>query len=207
MQCQSPHHPILNSFNSIKFAAIDFESSGFGEDGTDEAIQIGIAAMENGEIDPKSSLREFISPQQQRPISDAAYAVHRIAENDLIGAPKLISLWPQIRRALSHRVVVAHGAGTEKRFLRAFPLHGFTQWVDTLKVARTLLPKAPSHSLGDLIDSLDLEAEIRTICPSLSWHDALYDAVASLVLLRYLVRERLPPNTALNLIGIPNQSV
>jgi DNA polymerase-3 subunit epsilon len=197
----------VDSFNSIKFAAIDFESSGFGDDGTDEPIQIGIAAMENGEIDPKSYLREFISPQQQRPISDAAYAVHRIAAKDLIGAPKMISLWPDIRRSLSNKVVVAHGAGTEKRFLRAFPLHGFKQWVDTLKVARTLIPDAPSHSLGDLIKSLDLEAEIRAICPSLSWHDALYDAVASLVLLRFLIRERLPPNTPLDLIGIPIPSI
>ncbi len=189
-------------FDEIEFAAIDFESSGFGSDGTDEPIQIGIATMRAGEIDRDTYLRQFISPQNDRPISDAARAVHRIDDAQLAGAPSLLSLWPQIRDALQGRVAVAHGAGTEKRFLRAFPLHGFKRWVDTLQLARTLLPDATSHSLGDLCRSLSLEDPIRTVCPGFDWHDALFDAVASLVLLRQLIRESGAENRAGELLSI-----
>jgi len=197
----------VTSFNDIEFAAIDFESSGFDDDGSDEAIQIGIAIMRHSAIDPASNVRQFISPQRPRPISDAAHAVHRIHQNDLIGAPNLISLWPTIRDSLNRRIIVAHGAGTEKRFLRAFPLHGFRHWVDTLQTARTLLPDMPSHRLGHLIEILGLNEQILAVCPDLSWHDALFDAVASLVLLRHLVCECAPENTPLAAFGIPDQRI
>jgi DNA polymerase-3 subunit epsilon len=84
---------------------------------------------------------------------------------------------------------VAHGAATEKRFLRAFPFHGFGPWVDTLKLSRAVWPTRESFSLGDLIISLRLEEELRANYPGFRWHDALSDAAASLVLLRRIVVE------------------
>ena len=177
---------ILNDF---EFAAIDFESSGFGADGKDEPIQIGIATMRNGEISAADQLRSYIQPHPPRPISHAARAVHRISERDLEGAPDMLSLWPTIRGHLRDRLVVAHGAGTEKRFLRAFPLHGFTNWIDTLQLARRVFPALGDYSLGSLAERAGLPSEIDAVCPEFSWHDALYDAVASLVLLRHIVVE------------------
>ena len=105
----------------------------------------------------------------------------------LRGAPSLGSLWPQVRGALSGRVVIAHGAGTERRFLRAFPLHGFGPWVDTLVLARKVWPLAPSHRLGELIGGLGLAEELRAYCPGLHWHDALFDAFGALVLLKAII--------------------
>ena len=52
----------------------------------------------------------------------------------------MVDLWPPIRDRLAGAAVVAHGAGTEKRFLRAFPYHGFSPWIDTLRLARKVLP-------------------------------------------------------------------
>jgi DNA polymerase-3 subunit epsilon len=88
---------------------------------------------------------------------------------------------------LSGAVVVAHGVGTEKRFLRSFPLHGFGPWLDTLAVARAALPALPDHSLGSVARALGVEEEVRTLCPGYAWHDALFDAVACLVILRCIV--------------------
>ncbi|MEO5716373.1 MAG: 3'-5' exonuclease, partial [Luteolibacter sp.] len=95
--------------------------------------------------------------------------------------------WPEVKKRLAGSVVVAHGKGTEKRFLRAFPGHGFKPWIDTLLLARAAWPDLPDHSLGALCVSQGLEAEIREIVPAKSWHDALFDAVASLVLLTRII--------------------
>ena len=83
-------------------------------------------------------------------------------------------------------MVVAHGAGTEKRFLRAFPMHGFDIWIDTLQLAKKILPDSTDYSLGALIEDVDVSDDLQSVCPELSWHDALYDAVANLFLLKLL---------------------
>ena len=174
-------------FSDIEFTTIDFESTGFGDDGTDEAIQIGLATMRGMEIQKESFFRSFISPKKSRDIGNSTLCVHRITDLDLENAPKLNDLWPIINNALSGKVVVAHGAGTEKRFLRAFPMHSFKPWIDTLQLARKIMPKAKNHSLGTLVEEIGAVNEIKEYCPDLKWHDALYDSVASLVLLLSLI--------------------
>ena len=177
----------MTPFHQLEFAAIDFESSGFGADGKDEPIQIGIAIMRGGDLIPSEGLRSYIAPTQPRPISDAAYAVHRIGSEELEDAPSMLDLWPEIKARLAGRPVVAHGAGTEKRFLRAFPMHGFHPWLDTLPFARKAVPSASDHSLGTLLKHFELVDDLRDRCPDLDWHDALFDAAASLLLLKALV--------------------
>jgi len=186
----------------MNFAAIDFESTGHLDHSGDEPIQIGIALMQGVDISPDHFFRSFIQPAKPRPISNAARAIHRIKDDQLEGAPTLIALWPTIRDALRGRVVVAHGAGTEKRFLRAFPMHGFTPWVDTLQIARKCLPKANDYSLGALLQKLNLEEEVADKCPGLKWHDALFDAVASLVLLRRMLQEKSASNDPYAILGL-----
>lgn len=83
---------------------------------------------------------------------------------------------------------MAHGHGTEKRFLRTFPGHRFGPWIDTLQLARAAWPTEKSHSLGDLCTSLGL-TDFAQHAPDRNWHDALYDALASLALLKQLVSE------------------
>ena len=76
----------------------------------------------------------------------------------------------------------------EKRFLRAFPWHGFGPWLDTLTLLRRAFPDLPNHRLGDAVMALGLADEVDALCPGLRWHDALYDAVACAVAVRHVVR-------------------
>ncbi len=144
--------------------------------------------MRGMEIQKESFFRSFISPKKERTIQNSANRIHRITDLDLENAPKLNDLWPIINNSLSGKAIVAHGAGTEKRFLRAFPMHGFEPWIDTLQLARKVLPEAKKHSLSALIQEIGYESEIAEYCPNLQWHDALYDSVASLVLLKSLLK-------------------
>jgi DNA polymerase-3 subunit epsilon len=167
-----------------RFTAIDFESAGASRGMNDAPVQVGLAcwSVEAGHGD------FFVSYlHTSQPVQWSARKVHGIGPQDLADAPALLSLWPELKARLAGAVVVAHGKGTEKRFLRSFPGHGFGPWIDTLLLARAAWPALPDHSLGALCDACQLTSAVRQIVPGKSWHDALFDAAASLVLLEHLV--------------------
>jgi len=167
----------------IEFAAIDFESAGVARGQTDVPIQVGVAILRDGAIvEPFGSY-----VQSDRPVAWSARKVHGIADADLVGAPTLMALWPELRARLGGRWIVSHGAGTEKRFLRAFPGHGFGPWVDTLTLFQASVPEVDSHSLSALAAACGCEEECLALRSDFRWHDALCDALASLVLLRWLI--------------------
>ncbi|MGB6219806.1 exonuclease domain-containing protein [Haloferula sp.] len=176
-----------------RFAGIDFESAGAARGRTDVPVQIGLAnwSISDGHSKPFMSYLKSSGP-----ITWSAQKVHGIREEDLKDAPSLLELWPTVRDQLSGAVVVAHGKGTEKRFLRAFPGHGFGPWVDTLLLSRAAWPELPEHSLSALCLHRKLEDRIRAHCPQGNWHDALFDTVASLALLEDIV-------TSFDLVDLP----
>jgi DNA polymerase-3 subunit epsilon len=142
--------------------------------------------------------RSYLSPASE--VVWRSGRVHGITPQDLVGAPALVELWGEIDPRLRRRVVLAHGAGTEKKFLRAFPLHGFGPWLDTLMLARRTLPGLADHSLRTCCTALGLEDEARVICApvcgGLDWHDALFDTVACMLLFRAVI-------TSLDLWDLP----
>lgn len=168
-----------------RFSAIDFESAGATSGKTDSPVQIGIASW-SAELGHDNPFVSYLKTDQ--PIHWAASKVHGITPDHLNDAPSLLMLWPEVKCRLSGAVVVAHGKGTEKRFLRAFPGHGFGPWIDTLLLARAAWPELKSHSLGFLCESFTLTDDIRELVPGKSWHDALFDAIASLVLLSHIIK-------------------
>lgn len=167
------------------WAALDFESAGIAPGRTDEPVQVGMVGWTGLDVAAAGTFRCYIASPAR--ITREARAVHGIRDADLAGAPPMVALWPEFRRRLAGRVVVAHGAGTERRFLRAFPLHGFGPWLDTLALSRAVWPDLTDHALGTVAARLGLEAAVREACPSLDWHDALFDATACAVLLRHLL--------------------
>lgn len=186
----------------IEFAAIDFESAGTEPGRTDEPVQISIVLMKNGEVG--TAFTSYLKPS--RPVTWAAKAVHGISDEKLMDAPRLIDLWPDVKRMLEGRWVVAHGAATEKRFLRVFPIHRFGPWVDTLTLTRSIFPSLESFALADAISALGLVdcAELKR--PGFRWHDALCDATASLVLLRHLIASAGLAEAPAEMINLPRAS-
>ncbi|MEN8737413.1 MAG: exonuclease domain-containing protein [Akkermansiaceae bacterium] len=162
---------------------MDFESAGTAKGRTDAPVQVGTSAWSLSE-DYHNPFVSFLNCDQD--ITWSAQKVHGITRDDLADAPTLLSLWPLLKKQLTRGPVVAHGHGTEKRFLRAFPGHRFGPWIDTLQLSRAAWPDHPSHSLGDLCESLGLD-DFTSIALNHRWHDALYDALASLALLKHLV--------------------
>lgn len=168
------------------FAAIDFESAGAARGRTDTPVQLGMAvwSLAGGHRD---AFHSYLHSGQK--ITWSARKVHGIRDDDLAGAPRLQELWGSVKRQLSGAVVVAHGVGTEKRFLRAFPGHRFGPWLDTLLVARCAYPSLASHSLSEICEALGLAGRVFAMHPDRKWHDALFDATASLVVLEHVIAD------------------
>ncbi len=176
----------MNLIRHCCFVAIDFESAGAARGQTDAPVQVGLTAwsLEKGHGE------HFVSYlKTDQPIQWSASKIHGISPADLINAPTLLTLWPEFKKRLANNIVVAHGKGTEKRFLRAFPGHGFGPWIDTLLLARAAWPTLKDHSLGALCEHFALTPSVQAFVPDKSWHDALFDAVASLVLLEFMIEK------------------
>jgi DNA polymerase III subunit epsilon len=183
----------MPSVRQCRFCAIDFESAGAARGMTDQPVQVGLASW-SAEGGHAGDFVSYLFTDQ--PVQWSARKVHGIGPEHLSGAPTLLSLWPELRSRLAGAVVVAHGKGTEKRFLRAFPGHGFGPWIDTLLLSRAAWPELGDHSLGALCATHGLAGRVAQRVPGRGWHDALFDATASLVLLEHLL-------TALSLLDHP----
>ncbi len=170
---------------------------------TDVPIQIGMARW-SSEVGMGETFVSFLHTTQN--ITWSAQKVHGIAVADLAAAPTLLSLWPVVKDYLHGRVIVAHGKGTEKKFLRAFPGHGFGPWVDTLLLARATWPQWTDHSLGVLCDALEITPAVKAACPECQWHDALFDAIGSLFLLEKILHLTNAWEAPLQYILQPDQS-
>lgn len=167
-------------------AAIDFESAGAAPGETDLPVQIGIVRTPTL-FGKEECFDSYLACH--RPVRWSASRVHGITTEQLREAPPFPSLWPELRRLLSDSIVIGHNPSTEMRFLRIFPGHGFGPWFDTLALARQTLPGLHDHSLSSVCDALGLTPAIRQLVPGRTWHDALFDAVGSLELLRAIIRE------------------
>lgn len=167
-----------------EYAAIDFESAGKERGSTEEPVQIGIVTWNFSQGIQERFCRYL---RVNAGVKWSARKVHGITEADLLDAPSLIELWVEIKSLLAGKVILSHGQGTEKKFLRAFPGHGFHPWVDTLTMSKKLYPNMDSYALGDLCRACGLESEIMNACPNKTWHDAEFDATASLFLFREMV--------------------
>ncbi|MDA7619791.1 3'-5' exonuclease [Akkermansiaceae bacterium] len=185
------------------FTAIDFESAGTAKGKTDSPVQVGLASW-SAKRDLHEPFVSFLHCDQK--ITWAAQKVHGITTEDLLNAPTLLSLWPVLKKQLNNSLIVAHGHGTEKRFLRAFPGHSFGPWIDTLQLARAAWPHEKSHSLGDLCTSLGLDNFCQH-APGKSWHDALYDSLASLALLKHLITQQKLAELPLEVLLHPDTSI
>lgn len=173
--------------HAVTFAAIDFESAGVQRGKTDTPIQVGWGFLADGDIDPRRFFRRYL--HTDRPVTWSAQKVHGISKQHLEEAEKFENYWPELKQQLGPCVLLAHGHGTEKKFLQQFPGHGLGPWVDTLTLSRRWCQGMKSFRLEEVVRGLELESELRDLCPDYDWHDALFDAVGCLVILRKMIQD------------------
>ena len=115
--------------------------------------------------------------------------VHGICAQDLAGAPRFWSFGPKStppQRPLAGGPWFRHRKAVPSRLSLSTVL-GLGLILSSWPAP--VWPAMKSFALGDLILDLGLEEDLRRTFPGFRWHDALSDAMASLVLLRRSVAE------------------
>lgn len=152
---------------TLEFVALDLETTGLDPE-RDRVIEVGaVAFTTEGVID---TLERLVDPG--RSVPDTVRRLTGITAEDLVGAAKGDAVLRELAGFLGDRRPVGHGARLDVDFLVAAGLWpDDADVLDTLDVARILLPDASSHSLPLLAAELGL-AQPRP-------HRALDDADAT----------------------------
>ena len=173
-----------------EITVLDYESTGSLPGYANEPWQIGMVSMKAGKIDPASLFESLLRVDANRPFNPHVPGRHGELRDKISVAPTPQEVWPKIRPRLTDHPLCAHNVATEKKFTRAMaPMHKFGLWIDTLRIARKVWPGCASYALEDLIVLLDLKSRTDALCPNREAHDALYDAVASAMLLEHLLEQ------------------
>ncbi|BBW95855.1 ATP-dependent DNA helicase DinG [Geobacillus sp. FSL W8-0032] len=142
---------------ATRFVIIDLETTGNGPKKGDRIIQLGMAVVENGLIVERFS--SFFNPEQ--PIPLFVQQLTNINEETVEGAPLFADKAGEIAAMMDDAYFVAHNVDFDLPFLQAEleragrpPFTGPT--IDTVELARIVLPTAESYKLSDLARQLGL---------------------------------------------------
>jgi ATP-dependent DNA helicase DinG len=127
----------------LEYAALDLETTGL-DPARDRVIEIGAVAFTPDHV--TTTLERLVDPG--RAVPDVVLRLTGIRQEELRGAASAESALHELADFLHGRQPVGHGARLDVDFLTAAGLwNPATEILDTLDVARILLPAAPSHSL------------------------------------------------------------
>lgn len=158
--------------------AIDLETTGI-DPAAERIIEIGAFKPESGEI-----FRSFVSPK--RPLPAKITELTGITEDMLSDAPEEAAVIEQLLEFLDgDTILLGHNISFDHGFLTAagercgITLPEFSG-IDTLRIARALLPELPSKSLGAMCSYFSITNERA--------HRAFEDAKTAYVLYECLVQ-------------------
>ncbi|HXM54294.1 MAG TPA: helicase C-terminal domain-containing protein [Candidatus Dormibacteraeota bacterium] len=168
----------------MEYVALDLETTGLDPE-RDRVIEVGAVVFTVDSVG--ATLERLTDPG--RSVPDAVLRLTGISPEDLVGAPAAATVMTELAAMLPGRQPVGHGARLDVDFLVAAGLWPREREIlDTLDIARILMPSAQSHSLPVLAMELGL-AQPRP-------HRALDDADATRQLflrLRELVAAQAEP--------------
>lgn len=187
-------------WREIPLFVIDFEGSV-----RSGVVEYGVVEFRDGDIAATAS--RLCRPVQDLTVEDTR--LHGIRQEETSDCAPFSEEWDRFREYRGRGVLVAHHASVEHGFLKrqwSFPpaspdyLRGakaadWGPWIDTRRLYEVVYPGLESYQLGALVDRFALQSELdsasQSYCPDKrrKAHCALYDALASTLLLQRLLNE------------------
>ena len=188
-------------WRAVPIHFVDFEGSLAGG-----VVEYGVAVLQGGEV--AEAVTRLCRPSG--PIRREDTAVHGLAADAVAGAAPLADDWELFAGWRQRGPLAAHFAGTENALLKAawpyarqspdFARKGQTTnnwgpWIDTGRLLPQFFRGIESAKLEDLVTQFalgpELAAQAERFCPPerRRYHAALYDALASALLLRAVLRK------------------
>src|SRR5579863_8641501 len=135
----------MTAWTEHRYAVVDVEGNG---QQPPDLVELAVVPIERGVIGEPATW--LFQPGQ--PITPMARRIHGISNDMVKGAPVFASLAIDVRARLDGTVLVGHNAGVDIGVLkRELPDFAPDEVLDTLRLARRLLPDQPNHRLGSLV--------------------------------------------------------
>lgn len=183
------------------FVAFDLETTGLFSN-KDEIVEIGAVKFtvydDNGIIRPKkiSEFQTLVKPPMMIP--DEATRVNHITNEMVENAPDISTALKKFTVFCGQSaILVAHNADFDAGFLHvAYSKHPQllpgNPIVDSLRVARSILPELKSHKLGDLAHMFQrIKGQIKLAINNDEMHRAVYDCEMLMEVFVALLRRRI----------------
>lgn len=175
--------------------AVDLETNGLNPN-RDDILSIGFVAIDRAAIKLATAKHLLIKPRTD--INASGATIHNIFDDRAATGVPLCEALPLLLNALAGRVLLAHYASIERRFLRVacracFGVPLLTQTVDTLELEKRHLLRQQGATSQDHLpaDALRLASVRRRYkLPDAPNHDALEDALATAELFGALVEHQ-----------------
>ena len=149
----------MGLFKQAEFVIFDVETTGLSPRLGDRIIEI--AALKVKDLEEVERFHSFIDPQRE--LSYGAFLVNGITSQMLEGAPKTNQVLPRFVEFLGKACLVGHNIKFDLSFLNnelsliGHPLPGENMILDTLRMARRLLPGIGRYSLLNVAYSLAID--------------------------------------------------
>lgn len=144
-----------------EFVIFDVETTGLSPADGDRIIEIAAVKVKGVQVIDK--FYSLVNPKRSIPLQ--ATQVNNISEDMLIDAPIAADILPQMIQFIGGACVAGHNVRFDLNFLCyelamiGRKLNDQTPAVDTLKMARDLLPYLSNHKLGYLARSLGVRVD------------------------------------------------
>ncbi|WP_052712105.1 ATP-dependent DNA helicase DinG [Domibacillus indicus] len=143
--------------NDVRFIVADFETTGHSYASGGRIMQAAFVAIEEGRIE--GQYNTYVNPD--RPIPPFIQELTGIDEETVQEAPFFKEEAGRVQEWLADSVFVAHNVSFDLTFLNSeleaagcAPFTGF--FIDTVELAKIVLPASDSYKLGDLSDQFGL---------------------------------------------------
>lgn len=181
--------PAITPWKTARLIALDLEGSGAQDRDNEAILEIAVVPLTNGEPDMHASFCSLVNPSRR--IRQGPWISPGLTNTVLATAPSLRDIEPQLADRLDGATIVGHNVAVDWRLLhRRCPTVQPAGLIDTLRLARHLRAGEKGRSLGTLVDKLGLRPKVDRLAASSQTHRALWDAVASGLLLAALIDEQ-----------------
>lgn len=158
--------------HSMELVVFDLETTGFAPYNGDEIISFGAVSVVGGQIMEDQIFYSVVNPK--RKIPDDIIQLTGITNEMAADAPDLIQVLRDFLEFVGQKVLVAHATGHDKNFLnaalwRTSKVSLSHRVLDTMMIAKWLMPKRKDLSLDALLDAYEIPVTKR--------HHALEDSL------------------------------
>ncbi|AGL01450.1 DnaQ family exonuclease/DinG family helicase, putative [Desulfoscipio gibsoniae DSM 7213] len=154
----------------MNFIACDLETTGL-DPVNDKIIEIAMVKVVDGQI--TDTFSTLVNPKCKIPLK--IKRLTGITDEQLAASPTMDQVTPLVFDFMEQCPLLGHNINFDHSFLSAKIGHlPFTQCIDTLEMARLIMPAVPGYSLSNLVQSLQLAQK--------PLHRALDDALAATAL-------------------------